>query len=148
MHILEKLQEFSLEEIDVTTLRQNVAGLLRHFEPKWRARIRDAAIQFSQAFHAKFSWSDDEKDRLRAAFIAGDIDSAMRHAPNSCGSWPCVKSLQKARKQAAEAKRLQQVEQEVKMTQEACKKAWGAVDCSEKEAKERSQHFAAMQMSL
>lgn len=62
MHILEKLQKFSLEEIDVTTLRQNVAGLLRHFEPKWRARIRDAAIQLSQAFHAKFSWSDDEKD--------------------------------------------------------------------------------------
>ena len=152
---MEKFNKFSLEEIDTTVLRTNVGGLLRHFETKWRARIREAAIQFSQSFHAKFAWSEGEKAALRAAFIAGEVDSAMRHAPHSCGSWPCVKSLLKARKQAAETKRLQEVEQGVKMAQEACQKAWGeamgaidAADCSEKEAEQKSQHCAAMQMSL
>jgi hypothetical protein len=109
-HLQLKLQVTKLQDAPASVVGSQCTGLGRHFDSSKRLKFRDQAVQFSAALHAKFSWSQTERDQLMKSFAHGAADAAMTHS-SAPASWPPVRHIQRCRQEEA-----------ARLAQEACQK--------------------------
>ena len=109
-HLQLKFNVTKLQDAPASVVRSQCTGLCRHFDSSKRLKFRDQAVQFSAALHAKFSWSQTERDQLMKSFADGAADAAMAHS-SAPAAWPPVRHIQRCRQEEA-----------TRLAQEACQK--------------------------